>query len=151
MIITLIISVVLIVAMWKIFTKAGKPGWHSIIPVLNLYDIGNIAWNKTMAIVFTVLGTLYGVVSSVVSTKLSNGESSGGLTAIMGILSIAFLVIYVMMMNKLSKSFGHGVGFTVGLVLLSPVFYMILGFGSSTYIGPEGNAVAGGSDNIEQQ
>ena len=28
---------VLIVAMWKVFTKAGQPGWASIIPIYNIY------------------------------------------------------------------------------------------------------------------
>jgi len=36
-IIGLLIAVVLIVAMWKIFTKAGQPGWASIIPIYNIY------------------------------------------------------------------------------------------------------------------
>src|SRR6267154_5767532 len=33
----LLIALVLIVAMWKVFTKAGQPGWASIIPIYNLY------------------------------------------------------------------------------------------------------------------
>ena len=33
-IIGLLIALVLIVAMWKVFTKAGQPGWASIIPDL---------------------------------------------------------------------------------------------------------------------
>ena len=36
-IIALLIAVVLIVAMWKVFTKAGQPGWASIIPIYNIY------------------------------------------------------------------------------------------------------------------
>jgi hypothetical protein len=36
-IIGLLIAVVLIVAMWKLFTKAGQPGWASIIPIYNIY------------------------------------------------------------------------------------------------------------------
>ena len=35
-IITIAIAVLGIIAMWKIFTKAGKPGWAAIIPVYNL-------------------------------------------------------------------------------------------------------------------
>ncbi len=34
-IIALAIGVVGIVAMWKVFTKAGKPGWASIVPIYN--------------------------------------------------------------------------------------------------------------------
>lgn len=39
----IIIAVLGIVAMWKIFTKAGKPGWHAIIPFLNMYDLAEIS------------------------------------------------------------------------------------------------------------
>ena len=48
------------------------------------------------------------------------------------------LVIYIILMNDLSKSFGHGVGFTLGLVFLSLIFFYVLAFGSSTYRGPAG-------------
>src|SRR5215216_4241008 len=37
MIFGLLIALLLIVAMWKVFTKAGEPGWASIIPIYNLY------------------------------------------------------------------------------------------------------------------
>jgi hypothetical protein len=37
MIFGLLIALVLIVAMWKVFTKAGQPGWASIIPLYNIY------------------------------------------------------------------------------------------------------------------
>ena len=36
-IIGLLIGLLMIVAMWKVFTKAGQPGWASIIPIYNLY------------------------------------------------------------------------------------------------------------------
>lgn len=32
----LLIIVLIIAALWKIFTKAGKPGWASIIPIYNI-------------------------------------------------------------------------------------------------------------------
>ena len=37
MVISLLITLAVIVAMWKIFTKAGQPGWASIIPIYNIY------------------------------------------------------------------------------------------------------------------
>jgi hypothetical protein len=33
----LLIALLIIVAMWKVFVKAGQPGWASIIPIYNLY------------------------------------------------------------------------------------------------------------------
>jgi hypothetical protein len=32
----LLIALVMIVSMWKIFEKAGKPGWASLVPIYNL-------------------------------------------------------------------------------------------------------------------
>lgn len=40
---SLIISLVVIVALWRLFTKVGKPGWHAFIPVLNMYDLFEIS------------------------------------------------------------------------------------------------------------
>ena len=50
------------------------------------------------------------------------------------VLNIVFLIIAL---NGLSKSFGYGVGFTLGLLFLSPIFVLILGFGDAKYIGPQ--------------
>lgn len=48
MIPALIISLILIISYWKIFTKAGKPGWACIIPVYNaivfLEIVGKPVW-----------------------------------------------------------------------------------------------------------
>lgn len=30
-----IVAIIILVAMWKIYTKAGKPGWAAIIPIYN--------------------------------------------------------------------------------------------------------------------
>ena len=43
MIVYLIVLVVLIAAQWKVFTKAGKPGWAAIVPFYNLYTLFEIA------------------------------------------------------------------------------------------------------------
>jgi hypothetical protein len=45
-------------------------------------------------------------------------------------------IVLIVVMNDLSKSFGHGVGFTLGLIFLSFIFYLILAFGGSQYQGP---------------
>ena len=43
LVLVIALYVLLIVANWKIFTKAGKPGWASIIPFYNLYVLFEIA------------------------------------------------------------------------------------------------------------
>jgi hypothetical protein len=56
------------------------------------------------------------------------------------LIPLVGFVIYIIITNDLSKSFGHGAGFTLGLLFLSLIFYYILAFGSSTYRGPAGAA-----------
>ena len=48
------------------------------------------------------------------------------------------IVLGIWVINLLSKSFGKTEGFTVGLILLSIVFYPILAFGDAKYKGPAG-------------
>jgi hypothetical protein len=59
------------------------------------------------------------------------------------LIPIVNLVILILMYNDLSKSFGKGAGFTVGLIFLGIIFFPILGFGSAQYIGPGGTPRAG--------
>ncbi len=55
---------------------------------------------------------------------------------ILFIIPIVNIVVSIIVYYDLSKSFGHGAGFTVGLVFLSWIFLLILWLGSSTYRGP---------------
>jgi len=43
MLIGLAIAVIMVASMWKIFVKAGKPGWAAIIPIYNLIVLLEIA------------------------------------------------------------------------------------------------------------
>jgi len=54
------------------------------------------------------------------------------------LIPIVNIVIGIIAYYDLSKSFGKGVGYTLGLIFLNPLFIMILGFGSAQYIGPGG-------------
>ena len=51
-------------------------------------------------------------------------------------IPFAGAVISIITQVKLGTAFGKSDGFKVGLVLLSPIFEMILGFGDSKYLGP---------------
>ena len=107
-IIYLVIIVLLIVAAWKIFEKAGKPGWACIIPIYNIIVLLEIVGKPWWWLLLFFL---------------------------VPIVNIIFLI---WMTNLLSLSFGKNVGFTVGLILLPIIFYPILGFGDATYNGPAG-------------
>lgn len=52
------------------------------------------------------------------------------------LVPIVSIIAVIVVMIDLAKSFGKGTGFAVGLIFLSYIFLLILGFGSAPYLGP---------------
>lgn len=54
----IIITVLMIIALWKIFVKAGKPGWASIVPVYNIWItfeiVGYQGWWSILSLILFV-------------------------------------------------------------------------------------------------
>lgn len=44
--ISLAVTVVMIIAQWKLFTKAGEEGWKALIPIYNGYVLFNIIYGQ---------------------------------------------------------------------------------------------------------
>ena len=104
MIIPLLVGLVLIVAMWKVFTKAGQPGWASLIPIFNIY-----IWCKIVG--------------------------RPGWWVILMLIPFVNFIIAIILCIDLAKSFGKGVGFGIGILLLGIIFLPILAFGDAQYQG----------------
>ncbi len=141
-----------IVGMWKIFTKAGEEGWKAIIPYYNLYILCKISGAKFVRLLtsmllfigstFIMLATIMGILFAVVYNSTEATIITTIITIVCSLIMFAFLIWFAiehaLLCNSLSKSFGHGAGFAVGLFFIAPVFYMILGFNKDQYIGPKG-------------
>src|SRR5262249_361755 len=97
--------ILVIAACWKIFTKAGQPGWAAIIPIYNWYILCKIVGRP-------------------------------GWWVILLLIPFINFIIGIILCIDLAKSFGKGVGFGIGLILLGVIFFPILGFGSAQYLGP---------------
>lgn len=131
--IMLVLGLILIIAQWKIYSKAGQPGWACIIPIYNLIVYLRII-GRPASWILVYLGAI--VLYIIGFAMLFNGMGIGGLLT--SITGIGLLVISIIDTNRLSRSFGKGPGFTAGLIILFFIFYPILGFGDATYIGPNG-------------
>jgi Family of unknown function (DUF5684) len=107
----------------------GEPAWSAFVPVYQFIVLLRIVGRPKNWAWFLLLLVV-------------------GWVPFLGFLaSIAFLVIYIIVLNDLSKSFGHQAAFTVGLVLLNVIFWYILWLGPSQYrgpAGPEGLGAGGG-------
>ena len=49
------------------------------------------------------------------------------------LIPVANFVVLIIMDLAIAKNFGKGGGFAAGLILLPPIFFPILGFGSAKY------------------
>ena len=98
------------IGLWKVFKKAGEPGWAAIVPIYNSYVIFKITWGN-------------------------------GWKFLLMLIPLANIVFCIMTVNKLAKAFDKNIGFTIGLILVQPVFLLILGFGTARYVGVPGKQV----------
>jgi hypothetical protein len=104
MLISFAIAAVTIIGLWKVFKKAGEPGWAALVPFYNLYILFKITWDNPIKFLLLLIP----------------------------IANIYFLIVTYI---KLAKAFGKSTGFAVGLILLSPIFFIMLGFDKSKYLG----------------
>ena len=104
------------VSFWKVFVKAGQPGWAGLIPFYNWW------------IMLKIVGR-------------------PGWWFILFLIPLVNVAILIIVYNDLSKSFGKGAGFTVGMIFLGFIFFPILAFGGARYLGPtaSGGAMGGGA------
>lgn len=76
-IISLIVMVVCLVAMWKIFVKAGEPGWAAIVPFYNAFVLFKIAWGKGILFLLMLIPVVNFVVIIMVYVKLAKAFGKG--------------------------------------------------------------------------
>lgn len=131
------VFLLLAAAEWKIFVKMGEKGWKALIPVYSAYlllkkcSTTKILWQIILSMIVSgVIDLLYYMKWVEQDTWQFYCASVAQLAA-----SIWMIVLYVKMYGGVSRSFGHRGGFTVGLFFLPFIFELILGFGSSNYIG----------------
>jgi hypothetical protein len=102
----LAVIVLMIAGMWKVFEKAGKPGWAAVIPIYNVIVLLEIAGRPAWWIVVILLVPCVNIVFAI--------------------------LLYI----DVAKAFGKDAGWGIGLLFLGFVFFPLLGFGDAKYIGP---------------
>ena len=68
-----------IISMWKIFTKAGEPGWAAIVPIYNFIVLLKIAGKPAWWIVLLLIPFVNIVIAAILSIALAHnfGKSTG--------------------------------------------------------------------------
>ena len=76
-ILSLAISVLTLVAMWKLFVKAGKAGWKCLIPFYNTYCLYDIAWGNGWLFLLMFVPCVNVVVGIMMLFKLAKAFGQG--------------------------------------------------------------------------
>lgn len=73
-----LIALLMIAAMWKIFTKAGKPGWASLIPIYNIIVLLDIAGKPAWWIILFFIPIVSLVIAILTYVGLAQRFGKGG-------------------------------------------------------------------------
>lgn len=91
-------GIVALISLWKMFSKAGKPGWAAIIPFYNIWVLCEICFNSNI------------------------------LWFILSIIPATSWIAMAVSCFALAKAYGKGAGFGVLMFFFPYIGYAILGF-----------------------
>ena len=102
----LAIVVVMIAGIWKLFEKAGQPGWAAIVPIYNAYVLLKIIGRPVWWLILFFIPIVSIIMAIIVAIDVAKAFGQ-------------------------SAAFGFFLNF-----LLGGIGYLILGFGNYQYVGP---------------
>lgn len=94
-IVVLAVAAFMIVCMWKIFSKAGQPGWASIIPFYNSYVLFDIAWGNGLLFLLMLVPAANTIIAIILYVKLSQAFGYSGAFAV-GLIFLPIIFIPVL-------------------------------------------------------
>ena len=98
--------VLVIVGGWKVFEKAGQPGWAILIPIYNLYILLKIAGRPGWWLLLYLIPIVNFVIGIMVAIDIAKSFGQGG--------AFGFFLLF----------------------LFSGIGFIVLGFGNYSYRGP---------------
>ncbi len=75
--ILLAVAILTIVANWKLFVKAGKPGWACIVPFYGQYCLFDLAWGNGWLFLLTFVPCVNVIVMIMMYFKLAKAFGKG--------------------------------------------------------------------------
>lgn len=106
------IYIFMVVVQWKIFVKAGKPGWASLIPIYNTVVLLQIVGKPDWWVILLMVPMVNAAVLIIIALELAKSFAKSSTFAIFG------------------------------LILFPIVGYPMLALDKSTYVGPGGKTSA---------
>lgn len=152
MLVAVIFGIITIVAKWKLYEKAGEPGWSAIVPIYNVLQLVKIATGEYhLGIVWIILmgvNTICSSIQGITNFIAETSDGAGGMIALIGLpfslISLAVCIGAAVLGGYLNymftKSYGQSDTMCVLSIFFAPIVFMIMAFGNDTqYIGPQGH------------
>jgi hypothetical protein len=78
-VVALVVIAVMVAAMWKVFAKAGQPGWAALVPIYNLVVLLNIVGKPLWWIILLAvpIANIYALFAIAIALAKSFGKSTG--------------------------------------------------------------------------
>jgi hypothetical protein len=78
-IVVLALSVALVAALWKVFEKAGQPGWGCLVPIYNLILLVRIAGKPDIWILFMFIPFVNFIIAILLAIEIAKrfGQGTG--------------------------------------------------------------------------
>ena len=117
-----------VIGNWQLFKKAGRPGWHSLIPFVNTCEEYAICWSALPGFLFSVL--LIGI--NIIGETLTQSTELAVPTVILVVL---LFVLHWTQSQKLARAFGKGFSYGLFLFVFGRIARVVLGLSSASYVG----------------
>ena len=78
LVIWLAVALLMIVSMWKVFSKAGQPGWAVLIPIYNLYVLLQVAGKPGWWLILMLIPLVNLVIMILTLVAVSERFGKGG-------------------------------------------------------------------------
>jgi Family of unknown function (DUF5684) len=89
------VMLLLVASLWKVFVKAGEPGWAAIVPIYNLFILAKIAgkpmWWGVLMLIPLVGFIVFIIVSIALAERFGKGTGFGLGLSFLGIIFFPIL------------------------------------------------------------
>ncbi|MCQ2491846.1 MAG: DUF5684 domain-containing protein [Lachnospiraceae bacterium] len=124
---------------WKVLEKMNEEGWKALIPVYSEYLIFKNVYS-VKAFWISLFASIYALGAAEILKQINIEAMAVTFLPVLLLVcltqiavALVAVVIDLKVLYKLAKAFGHGMGYTIGLIIAEPLFACILGFGKSEY------------------
>ena len=105
LIFAVVVGILMIASMWKVYTKAGKPGWAAIIPIYNIVVLLQIVRKPLWWIVMFFIPIVNAIFLILLYIELAKSfGKSGGFAA--GLIFLGFIFFPILGFGSSAYAYG---------------------------------------------